>query len=298
MTENQVSIVIPNYNGEKILPRLLTSINSARDNRDNNILETIVVDDCSKDGSVEIIKNNFPWVRLIKHKKNRGFSSSVNTGVRSSKGNLVALLNTDIVVEGDFLKSVFKHFNENKTFAVSFNEKKYGPSRGIFENGFIVHRGLSPSKEAVSTFWVSGGSGVFRRDLFIKLGGMDEKLFSPFYWEDVDLSYRALKRGYKLLWDPLCIVEHEHEATISKIALGKRRRIEQRNHLFFIWKNLTSKNMIRKHFLSLIKRCVQHPGFIVITFLALSKIRVLIKARKKELKESKISDEMLLTRSQ
>src|SRR3989344_3765980 len=96
--KNSVSIVIPNFNGEKLLKANLPSIIRALKYKGNNIYEVIVVDDFSGDGSVELIKGMFPDVKLIKHKVNRGYGVSVNTGARTAKGTLIALINSDVEV--------------------------------------------------------------------------------------------------------------------------------------------------------------------------------------------------------
>lgn len=289
----QVSIVIPNFNGEELLRENLPHVLAAMDTAGNQIREIIVVDDASTDASVRVLKDEFPSVKVIRHKVNRGFSAAVNTGVRMAKGSLVALLNTDVKPQNDFLLSVFKHFNDERVFAVSLHEEGYGWARGFFEDGFVVHR---PGEETASphkTFWVNGGSGVFSRKIWMELGGMDEKLLSPLYWEDLDLSYRTLKRGYRLFWEPDAIVVHEHESTVSKLTSRWLRNIQERNQLLFIWKNLTSPNLFKKHIFGLLKRVARHPGYLRIVFMALGRIKEVLRARKKEEKESKISDEII-----
>ncbi len=211
----KISIVIPNWNGRELLEKNLPEVIKACENKKNRIREIIVVDDASTDRGVELIKEKFPKVRLIKHRINRGFSATVNTGARSSKGDLIALLNTDVSPRKDFLEKITPHFKNKSVFGVSLHEEDYGWARGYFKEGFIVHEPGPESKKAHPTFWVSGGSGVFRRSIWMKLKGLDEKLLSPFYWEDLDISYRALKRGYQLWWEPKARVVHEHEAIMS-----------------------------------------------------------------------------------
>ena len=208
------SIIIPNYNGEDLLKENLSAVFVAKDLEANKILEVIIVDNGSSDGSIDYIKRNFPEVRLIKHKINRGFSAAVNTGARFAKGDLLVLLNTDVKPEKDFLVNTLSHFANEKIFGVSLHEKGYGPSIGLFKDGFIVHEPGAEGNSKQYTFWVSGGSGVFRRSDWMKLGGMDEKLLSPAYWEDLDLCYRALKRGLRLIWEPNSKVVHNHESTV------------------------------------------------------------------------------------
>lgn len=292
----KASIVITNYNGRNLLEKNLPKVIEAMKNKKNNIMEIIVVDDGSVDDSVNYLKKNFEEVRVIKHKVNRGFSYAANTGARMSKGDLIVLINNDVVPNKNFLEAIYPLFKDKKVFAVSFHEKGYGWAKGKFEDGYILHGPGKESKETHQTFWVNGGSGAWRRDVWMKLGGMDDKVLSPFYWEDIDLSYRAAKRGYQLLWEPNALVEHEHETTIGRFPKKKVQRIRERNHLLFIWKDLTSQNLFKKHVLGLIKRMIQHPGYVRIFLMALMRIRPVLKARKKERKETRVSDEALFSR--
>jgi GT2 family glycosyltransferase len=296
MKKFTVSVVIPNFNGEHLLDKNLPFLLKAEENPDNNIIEVIVVDDGSVDGSVKVISSKFPTIKLIKHKINRGFSAAVNTGVRASSGDLILLLNTDVIPKENFLISVFKHFEDRKVFAVSLHEKGFGWARGIFSDGYIQLAMGDEGSEPHPSFYVSGGSGVFRREYWMELTGMDEKLFSPFYWEDIDLCYRAAKRGYINLWEPNGMVIHNHESTVSKFSKLYVQRIRERNQLLFIWKDLTSANLFRKHLAGLVKRLAIHPGYVRIVLMALRKLGVVIKERSREVKEAKVSDEVIFSR--
>jgi GT2 family glycosyltransferase len=131
--------------------------------------------------------------------------------------------------------------------------------------------------------------------MWMKLGGMSEKLFKA-YWEDVDLSYRAQKRGWRVVWEPSGRVEHKHETTYSRVMSQKQRQIMQEtNQLVFNWKNITSGNLMRKHISGLIKRVSKNPGYIRVVLRAVLKWRLIWKARKKEFKEAKISDEAIIS---
>lgn len=288
-----VAIVVPNFNGRVLLEKQLPLLEKAWANPKNKISEVIVIDDASTDTSITFIKDNFPRVKVIKHRVNRGFSSSVNIGMRTAKSELIALLNSDVYPEADFIEKSFRHFENKNVLGVSLHEKGYGPSRGIFRNGFIEHNPGKEIEKVQDTFWVSGGSGIWRRDLWMALGGMDEKLLNPFYWEDIDLCYRAQKRGYKLLWEPTSVVEHKHESTIGKLPSGFVTRIKERNHLLFVWKNLTSKRLFRRHLIGLFRRVIFHPGYLIIVLMALGRISQVLRARKTEMKESKVSDEAI-----
>jgi GT2 family glycosyltransferase len=292
----KISIIIPNLNGEELLRKNLPYILKAKENTENQIYEVVVVDDGSKDKSVDLLKNSFPWVKIIKHKINRGFSATVNMGVRMAKGDLVVLLNNDILPEEDFLVSTIGHFTDSKLFGVSLHEKDYSWAKAAFRNGYLAHEPGKETEDAHISFWVSGGSGVFRRSQWIALGGMDEKLFTPFYWEDIDLCYRAAKRGLMLLWEPKAMVTHKHESTIGTLKKSYVQKIQERNELFFLWKNITSQNMIRKHVGGLFLRLLKHPGYIRIVVMALFKLKTILGKRRQERKESKVSDEIIFSR--
>lgn len=290
------SIIIPNFNGEALLAKNLPYVIKAFDNKENNISEVIVVDDGSEDGSVKLIKDQFSQVRVIKHKKNRGFSASVNTGVRGSKGDLIVLLNSDVIPSEDFLINTLPHFKNPKVFAVSLHEKGYGWAKGGFKDGYIQILPGEEGKTFHESFYVSGGSGVFRRSIWMELGGMDEELLSPFYWEDIDLCYRAAKRDYLVGWEPNSHVLHNHESTISKLSKGYVARIRERNQLLCLWKNLASPTLVRKHIVGLSTRLARHPGYIRVILMALGRLPVALRKKKKEIKESKVSDEAIFGR--
>jgi len=288
-----ISVVIPSYNGEELLSKNLQAVKIAWENPVNRIGEVIVVDDGSRDKSIELVKREYPKIKTVRHKKNRGVSASMNTGARTAKGTLIALVNNDVVPSKNFLKSVLDKFEDPDVFAVSLSEKGYSWATVKFSGGFIVHQPGRDRTKVHKSFWASGGSAVFRRDYWMRLGGMDEKIFSPYYWEDLDLSYRAQKRGLKILWDPKAKVIHNHESTVSKLSKKKVTKIRERNELLFIWKNITSNNLFRKHISGLVRRIFRNPGYAIIVFVAFLRIRLVLRARKKERKESKVSDEAI-----
>ena len=288
----RVSIVIPNFNGKELLKKNLPKVIEAVNNTKNNIYELIIVDDGSNDESVAYINRNYKKeVKLIKHTKNRGFSAAVNTGVRATKGDIICLLNTDVSPRPDFLEKTSNIFNNNNVFAISLNEDGYGPAKGYFENGYIQIGNKTKTIETEPSFYVSGGSGLFRKSIWQELGGLDEKLLSPAYWEDIDICFRAAKRGYQNLWYKNAHVTHIHESTVSKLPKKYIERIRERNQLLMLWKNIHSKTLISKHIKAMLVRAFKNPGYFTVIFMALSKIGLVLKSRQKEIKESIVSDE-------
>lgn len=245
----KVSIIIPNYNGGELLKKNLPKVIAASINA-----EIIVVDDSSLDNSIEILKEFS--VNVIRNEKNLGFASTVNKGVKEATGEIVVLLNTDVAPERNFIEPLIAHFTDKSVFAVGCMDKSIeggkvvlrGRGLGKWERGFLVHRRGEVDK--TNTLWVSGGSGAFRKSTWEKLGGFNE-LYNPFYWEDIDISYRAIKSGYKIIFEPKSIVIHEHEkgAIKSKYSEFQIRTIAYRNQIIFVWVNATDSHLLVSHML-------------------------------------------------
>lgn len=298
VSKGLVSIVIPNFNGRSLLLKNLPRVLEASRQNSNSIKEIIVVDDSSTDDSIKILERDFPKVTIIKHKQNRGFAASVNTGVRTATGVYVCLLNSDVIPSKNFLRSTLSLIKPKDVFAVSLHEEGFSWAKGFMRQGFIEHTIGEKASEPHISFWASGGSAVFKRSIWFDLGGFDEKLFK-FYWEDVDLSYRAQKRGFKVLWDPQADVIHKHESTTSRVFSSKKKNdMVETNQLLFTWKNLTSPRLFNKHIEGIIHRVTKHPGYIRIVLRAFRKIDVVLKARSKEIRETTLSDEVIFARFQ
>jgi len=242
------SIVIPNYNGAELLRKNLPKVFKAVDSN----VEIIVVDDGSSDSSLDYLKTQ--PVKVLKNKKNMGFSSAVNKGVSSAKGDVVFLLNSDSFPEKDFLKPLDEDFKDPLVFAVGCLDKSLeegkiilrGRGIGEWRRGLFVHsRGEIDKK---NTLWASGGSSAFRKSIWQKLGGLNP-IYNPFYWEDIDLSYRALKSGYKVLFEERSVIYHNHSqgAVKKNYSEHRIRRIAYRNQFIFIWENTTDFFLQIKH---------------------------------------------------
>lgn len=279
-----ISIIIPNWNGRKLLEKNLPAVLATRPS------EVIVVDDASPDDSNTFLEKNYPKIKIVKHKKNLGFVAACNSGVREAKGEIVVLLNLDVVPEKDVLEKILPDFEDENIFAVSFNEPNFSWARIFWKNGFIEHEPGPKANKTHITAWASGGSAAFRKSIWEKLGGFDS-LYKPFYWEDVDLGYRAWKRGFKILWEPKAIVHHEHEAIIGKhFSKGYIDFVSERNRLIFIWKNITDWQMLLEHKINLAKKLIVAPGYWKPFLMAIAKIPAVFNCRLKGFSQQKISD--------
>lgn len=255
-----VSIVIPNYNGEKLLLKNLPRVLEAAEYYSQKV-EVIVVDDGSKDKSSSVVlnlKSKNSNLKFIRNEKNLGFSSTINKGVDRASGDIVVLLNTDAYPKKDFLGSLVEHFKDSQVFAVGCLDKSIENGRiiergrgvGKWEKGFLVHR--RGRVDRTNTLWASGGSSAFRKLFWKKLGGFNT-IYNPFYWEDIDLSYRALKSGFKVLFEQKSIVYHEHEkgAIKESYSPSQVKTIAYRNQFIFVWINVTDFDLQLIHLIFL-----------------------------------------------
>jgi len=240
-----ISVIIPTYkNKELFLTNLKHNLPYLRD------CEIIVVNDCPEQSLKDDLKENN--VILIENEENSGFGRSVNKGVKVCKGEFIFLLNNDVILEKDDYKSVLRHFKtDSSLFAVSFAQKEkdgsiVGKNKIYWQNGFFQHK-KAGDLEFGENGWAEGGNCIIDKNKFLQLKGFDP-VYSPFYWEDIDLSYRARKKGWKILFDPQIIAVHYHKSTIGKYYdENKIREISFRNQLLFMWKNVIDKKTILEH---------------------------------------------------
>ncbi|MFC1707717.1 glycosyltransferase family 2 protein, partial [Planctomycetota bacterium] len=225
-----VSLVIPNWNGEDLLRIYLPSVVVATEAYPGEA-EIIVVDDGSTDDSVGLLRRSFPSVRLVRHKRNRGFGRACMTGARAARHPIVVLLNSDMCVEPHFLAPLMIPFDDRSTFAASpLILDESGRMSGVtlsipyLRRGKIRYRSF-PAATLVTdgaaapgpwyTLFPSGGACALDRRRFLDLGGFDD-LFHPFYYEDTDLGFRAWRRGWTCRVVPASRVTHCHTATIAR----------------------------------------------------------------------------------
>lgn len=302
------SIIVLNYNGRDLLVRFMPSILDAVE-YDGGGHEIIIVDNASTDGSQEYIRKSLPSVKLIALKDNTRMQG-YNIGAESSRNEIVVILNNDIRVEKEFLQPMLQHFCDPEVFAVrptinvvekeSVKETRGAQIGACFKFGFIeyVYREAKTEEErrcSNITFCAPGGAGAFDKGKFLKLGGFDE-LFSPFYWEDVDLCYRAWKRGWKVISEPGSVIYHYTHSTIGKFCSDRYvELIARRNRYLLVWKNITDRGFLLQHFIWIPLKWVwsllrlNFTSFLSF-FYALKLLKAITEKRKREKKYFKLSD--------
>ncbi len=213
----ELSIIIVNYNVKHFLEQCLNSVYKATNGIE---AEIIVIDNNSVDGSLNLIREKFKDVILVSNKKNTGFSVANNQGIKMAKGNNILLLNPDTVVQEDtFIKCL--EFLDNHKDAGALGVKMYDgngrflpeskrglptplvafykifglaylfPQSKVFGN---YHLGFLSKNEDHKVDILSGAFMMIKKEVLEKVGLLDEAFFM--YGEDIDLSYKALKKGY------------------------------------------------------------------------------------------------------
>ncbi len=261
------SIVILNWNGRDLLSEGLPSVLRAAQ-ADGLPHEIIVVDNGSSDGSADFVRSAYPGVRLIALPRNLGFGEGNNVGVRAAQHDIVVLLNNDMLVDPGFLRPLLEGFGTS-TFAVSSQiflqnpearREETGKTSATFRRGMFdfTHREVNGElhrRPYYPALWAGGGSSAFHRKRFMELGGF-HPIYAPAYVEDTDLSYRAWKAGWEVLFAPASIVYHKHRASSSRrFHPGALEALVRRNQLLFTWKNLTSWRLLLLHSLCLPWNC-------------------------------------------
>jgi GT2 family glycosyltransferase len=237
----RISVIIVNYNVEYFLEQCLNSVFDALHNINS---EVFVVDNNSIDGSVEMVKQEFPQAHLIDNKNNAGFSKANNQAMRIAKGDYVLLLNPDTVVEEDTFQKCIDFMDQHPeggglgvrmidgkghflpeskrglpTPSVAFY-KIFGFSRLFPKNKTFgkYHLGFLDEHETNEIEILSGAFMFMRKAALDKVGLLDEAFFM--YGEDIDLSYRIIKGGYKNYYFPETQIIHYKGESTKKSSIN------------------------------------------------------------------------------
>ena len=246
-----VSIIIPHYNGKKLLHNCISSIYQ-NINIDN--FEIIVVDNASTDDSVKNIKDLFSDVVIVSNKENIGYSGGCNIGAQQAKGKYLIFLNNDTEHSDGWIEKLVDFLEKHPdTFAaqpkvLNINNKEYfdyaGGAGGFIDRfGFPYVKGrlfntlekdTGQYDEPSEIFWSSGAAMIVRADIFNQLNGFDEVYFA--YMEEIDLCWRAQALRYKIWSIPNAYVYHYGKQTIKENTV-KSHYLNHRNSWILFLKN-------------------------------------------------------------
>lgn len=255
-----LSIIIVNYNVKEFLQNLLTSLSKAVANLS---AEIIIVDNGSDDGSIEMLNEKFPGVTLISSKINLGFSKANNLGLKIATGKFLLLLNPDTIVQEDTFEKLIQFFNENQdagmvgckilnpdgTLQLACRRSFPGPwtsfckvsgLSSLFPKSKLFARYNLTYLDENQSYEVDAISGSFmmvRREVFDKIGGLDEQFFM--YGEDLDWCYRVQKSGWKVYYVHNTTIIHYKGESTKRSSLDETKVFYNAMHLF-----------VKKHFAS------------------------------------------------
>lgn len=239
-----VSVIIPNYNGEKYLGECIKALNA----QTMSDFELIIVDNGSTDKSLDIVRELRPDAQIIKLDKNYGFSRAVNEGIRVSAASYVILLNNDTRILPDFVKELYNAIrSDGKIFSVSakmvqMHEPDLMDSAGDMYCclGWAFARGKDKPERDYNVcrdvFSACAGAAIYRRQIFDKIGYFDEAHFA--YLEDVDVGYRARICGYRNVYEPAAVVHHAGSGMSGSRYNKFKISLSSRNNVYLAYKNM------------------------------------------------------------
>lgn len=256
MTENErprVSVLIVNYNGEKLLPACLNSVVSAV----GDFADVVVVDNGSCDKSIEIL-NRFGGIRVVRNNENLGFAGGNNTGLAACSGDYVLLLNNDTIVPPGFLQVLCQYLDHNQNVG-ALQGKMVLPAFGntldtcgsfLTAFGLPYHYGLykEDRSEYQQNYPIFSGKGaclMFRRQLIQQVGGFlfDEDFFC--YYEETDFCHRVWLAGYEVHFVASPAIQHFMGATAGGAQSAFVLRHYLRNMSFSLNSNLSFASRLR-----------------------------------------------------
>ncbi len=257
-SDYRITIIIPHYNGRKILSDCLLSI------RQNTFKSytTIVIDNGSTDGSQEMVRQEFPEVRLLENETNLGYSGACNQGMKLSQTDFILLLNNDTVMPPNFLEEMFRVISANEKIAavqpkiLSIQDKQFfdysGGAGGEMDIlGYPFARGrifdmVEKDKgqyDALSSrvFWTSGCAMLLRHSVLKTVGYLDEDFFA--HQEEIDLNWRLQLAGYENHVALSTYIYHYSGFTLRSHNQYKMY-LNHRNNLIMMLKNYSALNLL------------------------------------------------------
>lgn len=240
----EVSVVIPNFNGMAYLDGVLSSLE--RQTIDN--FEVILVDNGSTDGSCAFVAAEYPWVHMIQLPENYGFSRAVNEGIHAARSPYVLLLNNDTEAEPDFLEEMVASLRRHKkAFScqarmIQLHDRDKMDDAGNYycALGWAYAKGkgrdINNYNKEQKIFSTCAGAAIYRKKIIDRIGDFDEEHFA--YLEDLDIGYRARINGYENWYAPKAKVYHVGSGTSGSRYNQFKIRYSSRNNIYLIYKNM------------------------------------------------------------
>ena len=267
-----VSVIVINFNGRHHLDACFKSL--VQQNY-GVLVEIIMVDNGSHDGSVAWTREHYPQVRVIENPNNTGFAPAVNLAANAAGGEYLAFINNDAYAAPSWISELVTTAEAGKAEGIVCVATRVLDWHGVvidFQMGAINFHGFGvqpffrvpadklPAREERLLF-ANGGAMLIDRSVFLAIGGFDEDYFA--YFEDVDLGWRLWVCGYQVVLNPRAVVYHRHHSTASTMFPYQTRLLLERNALATILKNYDAPHLekvLAPALMLMIKRAVLEGG--------------------------------------
>ena len=253
----KTSVVILNWNGAEMLRRFLPSVVTFSKGRD---VEVCVADNASTDASCEVVRKEFPSVRLVCLDRNYGFAEGYNRALQEVDAEYAVLLNSDVEVTEGWLSPLVEFMDCYPQLAACQPKILSYRNRDMFEyagaaGGFIdrygypfcrgrifdkIEKDTGQYDTPVSVFWATGAALMVRLDIYKETGGLDSRFFA--HMEEIDFCWRLRSRGYGLACVSESKVYHVGGATLKK-ENPRKTYLNFRNNLLMLYKNLPDSEL-------------------------------------------------------
>lgn len=253
------AVIILNWNGEKYLDKFLPSVVEYTQGEG---ISVVVADNGSTDKSVELIRRHYPSIKLLELPKNYGFAEGYNKAIGQIEAEYVVLLNSDVEVTKGWLDTLLDYMDRHNEIAAcqpkirAYNKRTHfehaGAAGGMMDKlGYPFCRGriVGYAEEdkgqydsVANIFWATGACMLIRRDAYINNGGLDSDFFA--HQEEIDLCWRLLCRGYKIVCVPQSVVYHVGGAALS-YQNPRKTYLNFRNNLLLLYKNLPDNKLCK-----------------------------------------------------
>lgn len=257
MSNPKISIVILNWNGANLLQQFLPSVIEFSK---GDSIQVVVADNGSTDGSLKIMGELFPQVKVLDLKKNYGFAWGYNEALKDLEADYYVILNSDVEVTQGWLDSPIQLMESDRSIAavqpkiLSYQKKTHfeyaGAAGGFIDRfGYPFCRGRIFDKveadngqydSVIDIFWATGACMFVRADLFHEAAGFDAAFWA--HMEEIDLCWRLKNRGYRIVYTPESKVYHLGGGSLS-YDNPRKLFLNFRNNLWLLYKNLPGNQL-------------------------------------------------------
>jgi GT2 family glycosyltransferase len=248
-----VAIVVVTYRRQALLAECLESIERAQEQVGS--AELIVVDNGSRDGTSELIRERWPSARVVEIADNVGFTAAVSKGIALASARWVALFNDDVTIAPDALAALLAIGDSAPDVGSVAAQMRFARRPDTINSAGITVDSLGVAADRLvgapigagessptEVFGVSGGAALYRREMLDDVGGFDVSFFA--YLEDVDVAWRAHARGWRAFYAPDAVALHHHSATLIH-GSPQKYFLVGRNRVRLLAKNATTSQLLR-----------------------------------------------------